>query len=229
MMLFMLLCSYVFIQSDPPQDYKQLREKMVTEQIEARGISHNATLQAMRQVERHLFVPFQYRRYAYDDRPVPIGFGQTVSQPYMVASMTQMLDLNKSDRVLEIGTGSGYQAAVLAEIVEHVYTIEIVKELGDRSKRLLKQLNYNNIDLSIGDGYHGLTAAAPFDAIIVTAAPEKIPAPLIAQLKDEGKMIIPIGSTGETQTLKLLKKKKGKLVVQNLMPVRFVPFTRKNK
>ncbi|MEH6304905.1 protein-L-isoaspartate(D-aspartate) O-methyltransferase [Olivibacter sp. CPCC 100613] len=229
MMLFMLLCSYVFIQSDPPQDYKQLREKMVTEQIEARGISHNATLQAMRQVERHLFVPFQYRRYAYDDRPVPIGFGQTVSQPYMVASMTQMLDLNKSDRVLEIGTGSGYQAAVLAEIVEHVYTIEIVKELGERSKRLLKQLNYNNIDLSIGDGYHGLTAAAPFDAIIVTAAPEKIPAPLIAQLKDEGKMIIPIGSTGETQTLKLLKKKKGKLVVQNLMPVRFVPFTRKNK
>src|SRR5690606_16292689 len=150
-------------QSNAPQDYKQLREKMVIEQLEARGIHHDATLQAMRQVERHLFVPSPYQSYAYEDRPLPIGFRQTISQPFIVASMTQMLDLSKDDRVLEIGTGSGYQAAVLAEIVAQVYTIEIVKELAERTKKLLHQLNYNNIEVVIGDGYQGLRSAAPFD------------------------------------------------------------------
>ncbi|MDM8177626.1 MULTISPECIES: protein-L-isoaspartate(D-aspartate) O-methyltransferase [Olivibacter] len=229
MMILVLLCTYTLLQSNAPQDYKQLREKMVIEQLEARGIHHDATLQAMRQVERHLFVPSPYQSYAYEDRPLPIGFRQTISQPFIVASMTQMLDLSKDDRVLEIGTGSGYQAAVLAEIVAQVYTIEIVKELAECTKKLLHQLNYNNIEVVIGDGYQGLRSAAPFDAIIVTAAPEKIPEPLVEQLKDGGKMIIPIGPTKGMQTLKLLKKKKGKLVVQDLMHVRFVPFTRKNR
>lgn len=208
------------------QDYERLRNNMVHKQIEARGVKHQPTLRAMRKVERHLFVPLSYQNRAYDDTPLPIGYGQTISQPFIVATMTQLLEPKATDRVLEIGTGSGYQAAVLAEIVDKVYTIEIVKELGEKTKKLLSKLGYNNVEVIIGDGYKGLEAKAPFDAIIVTAAVEEIPPPLLKQLKDGGKMIIPIGSSFAVQTLVLVRKKGGKIHKTNLTKVRFVPFTR---
>jgi protein-L-isoaspartate(D-aspartate) O-methyltransferase len=208
------------------QHYERLRSNMVLKQIEARGIRHQATLRAMRKVERHLFVPVFYQKEAYDDTPLPIGFGQTISQPYIVATMTQLLDPKPGDRILEIGTGSGYQAAVLAEIVEKVYTIEIVKELGEQTKKLMSRLGYDNVDVFVGDGYKGLEAKAPFDAIIVTAAVEEIPPPLLEQLKDGGKMIIPVGSSSAVQTLVLVRKKGRKILKTNLDRVRFVPFTR---
>lgn len=208
------------------QNYERLRSNMVLKQIEARGIKHQPTLKAMRKVERHLFVPISYQKEAYDDTPLPIGYGQTISQPFIVATMTQLLDPKPGDRVLEIGTGSGYQAAVLAEIVDKVYTIEIVKELGEQSKKLMSRLGYNNVEVFVGDGYKGLEAKAPFDAIIVTAAVKEIPPPLLKQLKDGGKMIIPVGSSSAVQTLVLVRKKGGKILKTNLDKVRFVPFTR---
>ncbi|SEL12783.1 protein-L-isoaspartate(D-aspartate) O-methyltransferase [Olivibacter domesticus] len=208
------------------QDYDNLRNNMVHMQLEARDISHQPTLEAMRKVERHLFVPSQYQRRAYEDNPLPIGYNQTISQPYIVASMTQLLEPNKDDCVLEIGTGSGYQAAVLAEIVKEVYTIEIVKDLGERTKKLMHTLGYNNVTVIIGDGYKGFEAKAPFDAIIVTAASKEIPPPLIKQLKEGGKMIIPVGSPSEVQTLILLQKRNGKITKTKLIQVRFVPLTR---
>lgn len=200
---------------------------MVRRQLEKRDIDHQPTLEAMRNVERHLFVPPGQRRRAYDDGPVPIGHGQTISQPYIVAYMTRLIEPGPDDKILEIGTGSGYQAAVLGEIVEQVYTIEIIPELGNRAKRLLNDLDYQNVEVFIGDGYHGLEEHAPFDAIVVTAAAEHIPPPLIEQLKDNGKMIIPVGSPFLVQTLMLVEKKGGNIKTTNLMPVRFVPFTRK--
>lgn len=208
------------------QDFDRMRENMVRQQIRNRGINHQPTLRAMRNVERHMFVPRGQERRAYDDGPMPIGYGQTISQPYIVAYMTQLVDPKPGHKVLEIGAGSGYQAAVLAEIVDKVYTIEIIPELGYRSRELLKKLNYDNIEVIIGDGYFGLESEAPFDAIVVTAAAEYIPPPLIAQLKDGGKMIIPVGSPFFVQTLMLVEKKGGKITTTNLMPVRFVPFTR---
>ena len=208
------------------QDYRELRSNMVSNQIQARGIKHRPTLQAMRKVERHLFVPADYQKYAYDDTPLPIGLGQTIAQPYVVATMTELIDPGADDRVLEIGTGSGYQAAVLAEIVKEVYTIEIVKELGERTKKLMSKLGYRNVHVIIGDGYKGLKEKSPFDAIIVTAAPEDIPPPLIEQLKEGGKMIIPLGSPSKVQNLVLLQKKNGKISTTNITEVRFVPFTR---
>jgi len=208
------------------QDYSSLRNNMVRVQLEARDINHQHTLEAMRKVERHLFVPPQYEKQAYNDHPLPIGYNQTISQPYIVASMTQLLEPEKDDRVLEIGTGSGYQAAVLAEIVKEVYTIEIVKELGERAKELMGRLGYNNVKVIIGDGYKGFEDKAPFDAIIVTAASKDIPPPLIKQLKEGGRMIIPVGNPSEVQNLVLLKKRNGKIVKSKLIPVRFVPLTR---
>jgi protein-L-isoaspartate(D-aspartate) O-methyltransferase len=208
------------------QNYDSLRNDMVRMQLEARGISHQHTLEAMRKVERHLFVPTQYEKQAYNDHPLPIGYNQTISQPYIVASMTQLLEPRKDDRVLEIGTGSGYQAAVLAEIVKEVYTIEIVEELGERTKERMQRMGYNNVKVIIGDGYKGFEEKAPFDAIIVTAASKHIPPPLIKQLKEGGRMIIPVGSPSEVQTLVLLKKRKGKITKSKLIPVRFVPLTR---
>jgi len=208
------------------QNYEELREKMVREQIENRGIHHRATLKAMRKVERHLFVPPKFQRNAYDDSPLLIGYNQTISQPYIVGYMTQMLQPKEGQRILEVGTGSGYQAAVLAEIVDKVYTIEIVKELGDRSKKLLHQLGYNNVEVIIGDGYQGLESQAPFDGIIVTAAADQIPPPLIKQLKEGGRMVIPIGSPSSVQMLVLVTKRNGKVTQRELSPVRFVPFTR---
>jgi protein-L-isoaspartate(D-aspartate) O-methyltransferase len=211
------------------QNFERLRNNMVRNQIESRGINHKPTLDAMRKVERHLFVPLRSQSRAYDDNPMPIGYGQTISQPYIVAFMTQLVDPKPGDRVLEIGAGSGYQAAVLAEIVDSVYTIEIVPELGEQAKKRMVDLNYDNVEVIVGDGYYGLPDKGPFDAIVVTAAAEYIPPPLIEQLKDGGKMIIPVGSPFMVQTLILVEKKDGQTRTTNLMAVRFVPFTRSNK
>jgi protein-L-isoaspartate(D-aspartate) O-methyltransferase len=163
---------------------------------------------------------------AYADGPLPIGYGQTISQPYIVAFMTEAIDPKPGMKVLEIGTGSGYQAAVLGEIVAEVYSIEIVEPLGTKAQKDLEKLGYKNVHVKVGDGYQGWPEQAPFDAIIVTAAPEKVPQPLIDQLKEGGKMIIPVGSNTDTQELRLLEKKKGKIRTTSLLPVRFVPFTR---
>ncbi|HDI51088.1 protein-L-isoaspartate O-methyltransferase [candidate division KSB1 bacterium] len=201
--------------------YRELREQMVKKQIQARGVTDEAVLKAMRKVPRHLFVPEMYRDMAYQDTPLPIGAGQTISQPYIVAYMTQALNLKGNEKVLEIGTGSGYQAAILAEIVDEVYTIEIIPELATRAARLLKKLKYDNIFVKQGDGYKGWPEYAPFDAIIVTAAPEQIPQPLIDQLKENGRMVLPVGN--EYQDLILVTKKDGKVHKQFLLPVRFVP------
>lgn len=200
---------------------------MVSHQIQKRGISDASTLSALRAVERHLFVPEDYRELAYQDSPLPIGYGQTISQPYIVGYMTEIIDPKPGFKVLEIGTGSGYQAAVLAEIVAEVFTIEIVPELGRAAEARLGQLGYDNVRVQIADGYHGWQSEAPFDAIIVTAAAEFIPPPLLKQLKEGGKMVIPVGSPFLTQTLMLVTKKKGKTRTKSLFPVRFVPFTRK--
>jgi protein-L-isoaspartate(D-aspartate) O-methyltransferase len=210
------------------QNFERLRENMVRQQIRNRGINHKSTLRAMQNVERHRFVPAAQQMRAYDDGPIPIGYGQTISQPYIVAYMTQLADPEPGDRVLEIGAGSGYQAAVLGEIVRQVYTIEIIPELAERSRRLLGELGYDNVEVITGDGYFGHEQHAPYDAIVVTAAAEYIPPPLIEQLRDGGKMIIPVGSPFMVQTLMLVEKKGEKITTTSLMPVRFVPFTRNN-
>lgn len=204
-----------------------MREKMVKEQLERRGIKSPEVLKAMRKVERHRFVPQEVIQHAYDDGPLPIGEGQTISQPYVVAFMTQALELKPTDKVLEIGTGSGYQAAILAEICSKVYTIEIVEPLGARAKELLVTLGYKNIFTKIGDGYQGWPEGAPFDAIIVTCSPTHVPKPLQDQLREGGRMIIPVGEK-YTQELVLLTKKSGKLIRQNQMPVLFVPMKDKS-
>jgi protein-L-isoaspartate(D-aspartate) O-methyltransferase len=211
------------------QDYKKLREKMVRTQIQADGITHQPTLKAMRTVPRHLFVPEEYLERAYNDGPLPIGYGQTISQPYIVAFMTQIINPKATDKVLEIGTGSGYQAAVLSAIVRQVFTIEIVPELGELAKTRLKEMGYSNVYVRVADGFYGWKEHGPFDAIVVTAAAEFIPPPLVAQLKDGGKMIIPIGSPFLVQNLILVKKKGSKLITQSVLPVKFVPFTRSAK
>lgn len=202
------------------------RERMVREQVAApsRGVRDLRVLRAMRRVPRHRFVPVALREAAYEDGPLPIGFGQTISQPFVVAFMTEQLHCRPTDRVLEIGTGSGYQAAVLAEIVAKVYTIEIVEPLAQRATATLAELGYQNVHVRAGDGYAGWSEAAPFDAIIVTCAPEQIPAALIAQLKDGGRMIIPVGPSGDQQ-LVLLRKRGGQIRRQAVLPVRFVPMT----
>jgi len=227
--LYILFAFLILSWSTPAQDYKKAREKMVTEQISKRGIKHAHTLDAMRKVERHLFVPPAYMRMAYDDGPMPIGYGQTISQPYIVAYMTEIIKPKSGDKILEIGTGSGYQAAILAEIVDKVYTIEIVSELANAASERLQKLGYDNVEVISGDGYYGLEEEAPFDAIVVTAASEHIPPSLTQQLKDGGKMVIPVGSPFLVQTLMLVEKKGGKISTSSLMPVRFVPFTRSRK
>ena len=207
--------------------YQRDRQQMVTTQLEARGITDKPTLNAMRSVERDLLVPPTQVEYAYEDRPLPIGFGQTISQPYMVGYMTEVIQPRAGMKVLEIGTGSGYQAAVLAEIVDEVYTIEIVEELAKTAKSRLEEMGYTNVYVKEGDGYFGWEEHAPFDAIIVTAASAFIPPPLIEQLKEGGKMVIPVGAPFTTQQLMLVEKQKdGKRKTRNLLPVRFVPFTR---
>ncbi|HZJ20405.1 MAG TPA: protein-L-isoaspartate(D-aspartate) O-methyltransferase [Pricia sp.] len=207
-------------------DYRSLRENMVEKQLKSRGITDQATLRAMSQVPRHEFVPENLQHLAYDDGPLPIGEEQTISQPYIVAYMTQSLNLKPDDKVLEIGTGSGYQAAVLAKIVDSVYTIEIVEKLGLRAEEKLGELGYPNVKVKIGDGYHGWPEKGPFDAIIVTAGAEAIPPALVEQLSDGGRLIIPQGSTNSVQELVLGTKIIGRLKTKKLLPVRFVPFTR---
>lgn len=208
-------------------DFETVRERMVRSQLAARDITDATVLDAMRKVPRHEFVKPGDRGAAYADRPLPIGYGQTISQPYVVALMTQLLDLKKGDRVLEIGTGSGYQAAVLAEITDQVYTIEIVEELGKSAGERLKRLGYEKVETKIGDGYFGWEEHAPFDAIVVTAAADHVPPPLIEQLKAGGRMAIPVGGPWQTQNLLLVTKEAdGKIKTQNIAPVAFVPLTR---
>ena len=183
--------------------------------------------EALHAVPRHLFVPERLRRSAYDNRPLPIGEGQTISQPYIVAMMTQLAAVDEGERVLEIGTGSGYQAAVLAEIADHVYTIEIIDSLAERAAATLESLGYDNVSVRAGDGYLGWPEHAPFDAILVTAAPEEIPEPLIEQLAIGGRLVIPVGPEGRTQSLRVLQKAgDGSVTTRDVLPVRFVPFTR---
>jgi protein-L-isoaspartate(D-aspartate) O-methyltransferase len=208
--------------------YKKNREKMVKQQIEKRGVKDSAVLHAVLTVKRHEFVPATQINNAYDDRPLPIGYGQTISQPYIVAYMTEALKLQSHFKVLEIGTGSGYQAAILSKIVKEVYTIEIIPELGNAAADRLKNTGFANVQAKIADGYNGWQEYAPFDAIIVTAAAEYIPPPLIKQLKEGGKMVIPVGSPFMTQMLLLVEKKENKIKTRSLLPVVFVPLTRKN-
>ncbi|WP_114781231.1 protein-L-isoaspartate(D-aspartate) O-methyltransferase [Botryobacter ruber] len=209
--------------------YKEKREKMVERHIKGRGISDKAVLKAMRTVKRHLFVPQALAAEAYNDHPLPIGHDQTISQPYIVAYMTEVLEPKPQMKVLEIGTGSGYQAAVLAEIVKEVYTIEIVPEHGRAAAERLKKLGYDNVHVKVGDGYKGWKEHAPYDAIIVTAGAEAVPPPLLEQLKEGGSMVIPVGPQNQTQSLQLIEKKKGKAVTKDLLPVVFVPFTREKE
>jgi len=212
--------------SPPTDSFAGERERMVSAQLEARDITQPEVLRAMREIPRHEFVPEDQIRYAYDDRPLPIGEGQTISQPQIVAFMTQVLELKPGDRVLEIGTGSGYQAAVLAELTDEVYSIEIIETLGQQAAERLRELGYSQIHSKIGDGYYGWEEYAPYDAIIVTCAPDHVPHPLVAQLKAGGRMVIPVGPPGAYQSLWLLEKQAdGGVLRRNLGGVGFVPMT----
>jgi protein-L-isoaspartate(D-aspartate) O-methyltransferase len=206
-------------------DWEAMREQMVNAQIRARDVRHPAVLQAMMRVPRHRFVPDAMRPYAYEDRPLPIGNGQTISQPYIVAYMTEVLQLEPAHRVLEIGTGSGYQAAVLAEIAKQVYSIEIVPELADRARRALAETGYRNVDVRTGDGYVGWPEHAPFDRIIATAAPPDIPKPLVDQLAVGGIMVVPVG-TGYQEIVIISKTAQG-VTQKRTIEVRFVPMVKK--
>jgi protein-L-isoaspartate(D-aspartate) O-methyltransferase len=206
-------------------DFVAARKRMIDEQIIARGITNERVLKVMGSVPRHELVPAGQREHAYADGPLPIGHRQTISQPYVVAFMTEQLNPKPTERVLEIGTGSGYQAAVLAGLVREVYTIEIIKQLAERAQSDLKRLGYTNIHVRAGDGYKGWPEAAPFDAVIVTCAPDAVPQPLVDQLKEGGRMVIPVGG-GFSQDLYLLEKKGGKVHKRAVLPVRFVPMTR---
>jgi len=206
-------------------DFKTLRERMVSEQIGARGVKDRRVLEVMRKIERHRFVSPSIAHLAYADMPLPIGEGQTISQPYIVALMTELAQLKDTDRVLEIGTGSGYQAAILAELAKEVYTIDILPNLADRARILLKSLDYKNIQVKSGDGYLGWPEFAPFDAIIVTCAPKDVPSALVEQLAEGGRLVIPVGD--RYQELKLFTKTSGKIEENNVIPVSFVPMIRK--
>ncbi len=210
------------------RDFTLARERMWHDQLTGpgRGIQDARVLAAMRTVPRHEFVPEEFRLGAYDDRPLPIGHGQTISQPFIVAFMTEQLQPQPTDKVLEIGTGSGYQAAVLSGLVKEVFTIEIVAPLAKRAEADLRRLGYPNVFVQAGDGYQGWPEHAPFDAIIVTCAPDQVPQPLIEQLKEGGRMVIPVGPDGGEQALYLLEKRGGEVKQRAVLPVRFVPMTR---
>lgn len=222
---FILLFSLCSSEQDR---YVKQRERLVERHLIPQGIKDKATLKAMRAVERHRMVPSDMRIYAYEDRPLPIGSGQTISQPFIVAFMTQAINPKADMKVLEIGTGSGYQAAVLAEIVKEVYTIETLDELAENARKTLTEMGYEHIYFKVGDGYHGWEEHAPFDAIVVTAAPQKIPPRLVEQLKVGGKMVIPVGPSANQHLQLIEKKKNGKITTRDLLPVRFVPFTRRD-
>ncbi len=211
-------------ESHEGDDMTEQRDEMVRAQIQARGIHDPRVLDAMRDVKRHLFVPSESTADAYEDFPLPIGEGQTISQPYIVALMTELLDPKPTDRVLEVGTGSGYQAAVLSRLVADVYSIEIVKSLSDIAAKRLDLLGYDNVHLRVGDGYNGWAEHAPFDAIIVTAAPPEIPQKLIEQLADGGRMVVPVGTS--YQELLLIEKNRGEIKKRVITTVRFVPMVK---
>ena len=213
-------------QSEQPksgEDFADIRQAMVDDQIKKRGVSDQRLLDALNKVERHLFVPEEYRSKAYADHPLPIGENQTISQPYIVALMTELLKLDGDEKVLEVGTGSGYQAAVLSELAAEVFTIEIVEPLAERSEKLLDSLGYKNVTVRCGDGYAGWEEQAPFDRIIVTCAPPEIPEPLIQQLADSGRMVVPVGDFW--QELVLIEKFGDGIRKTNIIPVKFVPMT----
>jgi len=222
--LFIFLISCTFSQED--DKFTTLRKEMVNKQIIANGIRNPQTIKAMLKVPRHLFVPKEYINRAYEDTPLPIGHNQTISQPFIVAYMTELARPSKNKKVLEIGTGSGYQAAVLAEIVDTVYTIEIIPELAREAEERLKRLGYKNIIVKTGDGYNGWKEHAPFDIIIVTAATDHIPQPLLDQLAENGRLIMPVGPQWSAQRLVLAVKKNGKIERTQLAMVRFVPLLR---
>ncbi len=226
LLLGTLLLSGPLTAPDTSWKHESLRAQMVEEQIAARGISDPAVLDAMRSVPRHRFAPDHAPELTYSDRPLPIGHQQTISQPYIVARMTALVTPDSMDRVLEIGTGSGYQAAVLAEIADSVYTIEIIPELAATATKRLRRLGYDNVAVKNADGFKGWPDRAPFDVIVVTAAPEEIPPPLVDQLADGGRMIIPVGPSTRTQHLTLVTKEDGEVSTRELTPVRFVPFLR---
>src|SRR5215471_9453001 len=206
-------------------DFAAQRQRMVEQQLKLRGIKDERVLAAMAKVAREEFLPVDARPSAYEDGPLPIGYDQTISQPYIVAFMTEQLRPKPSDRVLEIGSGSGYQAAILAELVADVYTIDIIEPLAKTAEATLQRLGYKNVHIKVGDGYKGWLEEAPFDAIIVTCAPEKVPQPLVDQLRDGGRMVIPVGERF-AQQLYLLEKKNGQLKESATLPVRFVPMMR---
>jgi protein-L-isoaspartate(D-aspartate) O-methyltransferase len=209
-------------------DFQTDRARMVDRQIAARGIRNPAVLDAMRTVPRHEFVPEPYRSSAYVDSPLPIGLDQTISQPYIVALMTELVDPKSEHRVLEIGTGSGYQAAVISKLVKEVYTIEIISQLAESARQRLQRLGFSNVTVREGDGYQGWPEKMPFDAILVTAGATEIPKPLVDQLKPGGRMVIPVGSTLNSQVLRIVEKRAdGSTRTQEVIPVRFVPLRRR--
>lgn len=205
--------------------FTNVRQKMVRDQIEKRGIENPDILAAMRKVQRHLFVAPENRKWAYDDRPLPIDKGQTISQPYIVALMTELLELGANSEVLEIGTGCGYQTAVLAELAREVFSVEIITELSEAAEARLKTLNYNNIHFKQGNGYYGWIEHAPYDCVLVAAAPKKIPHRLTQQLAEGGRMVVPVGT--DLQDLFLIKKRAGKVNTTKITGVSFVPMTGK--
>lgn len=226
--LLFLMVSFYAEGEDLNDKFTQKRNNMVHYQLKLRDIKDETVLDVMRRVPRHLFVPKKIQKYAYEDRPLAIGYGQTISQPYIVGYMTELLNLSSDSKVLEVGTGSGYQAAILAEIVKEVYTIEIVEPLYKRASQLFKELDYKNIYSKYGDGYHGWKEKGPFDAIIVTCAAEFVPPPLIQQLKVGGVLCIPVGPLFGIQNLLLLRKKsEDNIETEVICQVRFVPLTRK--
>ena len=220
--ILLSVCIVFFSVQANAQNYAERRESMVSDQIIKRGIRDKQVISALRNVKRHLFVPDRYADQAYKDGPLPIGHNQTISQPYIVALMTESLKLDKTDKVLEIGTGSGYQAAILANIVAEVYSIEIIEPLAKQAKETLKRQRYNNVHVKIGDGYKGWEKHAPYDAIIVTCAPSDVPTPLKEQLAEGGRLVIPVGGA-YVQRLVLLTKKQGKIKKERITGVRFVP------
>jgi len=226
-LLFIVFCRADF--SDSQDTYAEQRKEMVKYQLERRGISDKKVLQAMREVRRHLFIDERYRRLAYSDHPLPIEAEQTISQPYIVALMTETAEIEKGDKVLEIGTGSGYQAAVLAHLTDQVYTVEIIKELAEKAETTLKKLGYTQVKVKWGDGNLGWKKHAPYDAVIVTCASKKVPPALFDQLKEGGRLVIPLGSSSSSQVLTLVEKKQGKQVTKEILGVRFVPMTDKKK
>lgn len=223
LLLIALSCSEG--QNQTKDEYYDQRKSMVEHQLKGRGIRNKKVLKAMMTIPRQKYVPDKYKHFAYSDSPIPIEYNQSISQPYIVAYMTEKLDPRSDQKILEIGTGSGYQAAILSLLYKEVYTIEIIKPLGEKAEKIFREQGYDNIKVKIGDGYEGWKEYAPFDAIIVTCAPENVPQPLIDQLAEGGKMIIPVGSV-YSQVLYLLEKRNGKIQTTAKLPVLFVPMTR---